>query len=78
MNKIKNEKLKTQIEKILILIYQYRFLNRLQIQTLLTHKYKNRINIWLKYLTKEKYLVRDYVKKFPEEPAVYSLGLIFY
>ena len=75
MNKITNEKLKPQIEKILILIYQYRFLNRLQIQTLLNHKHKNRIIIWLNKLTKEKYLIREYEKKVPEEPAIYSLGL---
>ncbi len=77
-NKVKkttNEKLKPQLEKILILIYQYRFINSQQIQTLLNHKYKTRINLWLKYLTQEKYLIREYVKKFPEEPAVYSLGL---
>ena len=75
MNKTTNEKLKQLIEKILILIYKYRFLNRLQIQTLLNHKHKTRINIWLNYLTTQKYLIKDYVKKFPEEPAVYSLGL---
>lgn len=71
-----NEKIKQQLEKILTLIYQYRFINSLQIQTILNHKHRHRINIWLKYLTHEKYLVREYVKKFPEEPAVYSLGLM--
>ncbi len=75
MNKTTNKKLKPQTEKILILIYQYRFLNRLQIQTILNHKHKNRIIIWLNYKTSEKYLIKEYTKKFPEELAVYSLGI---
>jgi len=38
------------------LIYKFRFLNRLQIQTLLNHENKRRINSWLKDLSKKEYL----------------------
>ena len=35
------------------LIYKFRFLNRIQIQTLLNHKDKRRINSWLKDLSEK-------------------------
>ena len=37
------------------LIYKFRFLNRIQIQTLLNHKDKRRINSWLKDLSEKEY-----------------------
>ncbi len=38
------------------LIYQFRFLNSKQIQKLLNHKDKSKINKWLKNLTEKQYL----------------------
>lgn len=60
--------------EILILIYRFRFLNRLQIQTLLNHKQFNRIIIWLNELTENNYLIRYYSKSQATIPAIYSLG----
>ncbi|MCX6810335.1 MAG: hypothetical protein NTY30_01185 [Candidatus Berkelbacteria bacterium] len=64
-----------QIE-ILNLIYTYRFLNRIQIQTFLNHKYHKRINDWLKDLTQKEYLGRIYSNKLGEntKPAIYYAG----
>jgi len=61
-----------QIE-ILNLIYTYRFLNRIQIQAFLNHKYHKRINDWLKDLTQKEYLGRIYSNKLGEntKPAIY-------
>jgi hypothetical protein len=70
----KRFKLKDQQINILILIYKFRFLNRSHIQTLLNHKQRNKIIIWLNELTEHKYLRRYYYPKFAGEPAAYSLG----
>ena len=42
MEKIKKEKLKIKKRQvdILLLLYRFRFLNRVQIQSMLNHKYK--------------------------------------
>lgn len=63
--------------KILLLIYQFRFLNRLHIQSLLKHKDPHRIKSWLTDLTTKEYLTRIYSNKFPEntKPAIYHLNL---
>lgn len=60
-------------QTILTLLYQYRFLNRIQIQSFLQHKYHKRINDWLNDLTDKAYLNRIYSKKLPDKnkPAVY-------
>ena len=65
---------KKQLE-IIILVYRFRFLNRLQIQKLLNQKQKNRINYWLKDLYDKKIIGRNYSKKFGDniKPAVYFL-----
>lgn len=64
-------------ELILQYLYQYRFLNRIQIQTFLNHKYHKRINDWLKDLTEKEYINRIYSNKFGEntKPAIYYLAL---
>lgn len=64
-------------QEILKLIYKYRFLNRIQIQAFLNHKYHKRINDWLKDLTQKEYVKRIYSNKFGEntKPAIYYLGL---
>lgn len=83
MNKLKTikkiittqqERIKKKLEEILILIYRFRFLTRPQIQILLNHKNHAKVLKWLKYLTINKYIKRDYSKKFAGVPAVYSLG----
>lgn len=67
----------TKQQEILLLLYKYRFLNRIQIQTFLQHKYPKRINDWLKDLTQKEYLGRIYSNKFGEntKPAIYYMGL---
>ena len=44
---MKLPKLTPKQQNILVLLYQYRFLNRIQIQTLMGHKDYRRINAWL-------------------------------
>ncbi len=60
---------------ILYLLYKFRFLNRIQIQTLLNHKIYGRVNTWLKDLTDKDYTGRklDTDSKINNEPAVYYL-----
>lgn len=60
---------------LLILLYRFRFLNRIQLQTLLQHKDTKRINTWLKDLTNKKIIGRHYSSKLGEStnPAIYYL-----
>jgi len=62
--------------EILNLLYRYRFLNRIQIQFFLNHKYHKRINDWLNDLTNKSYLCRIYSKKLPDniKPAIYYIS----
>lgn len=65
-------------QEILKLLYKYRFLNRSQIQALLTHKDKRRIIAWLKDLREKQYIAwqynpNDFVAK--AKPATYYLSL---
>lgn len=65
-------------QEILKLLYKYRFLNRPQIQALLTHKDKRRITAWLKDLREKQYIAwqynpNDFVTK--AKPATYYLSL---
>jgi len=62
---------------ILKLLYRFRFLNRLQIQILLHHKYHKRINDWLKDLNQKNYLGKIYSTKLGQnnKPAIYCIGL---
>ena len=62
-------------EEILNYLYIFRFLSRIQTQTLLGHKYPNRIIIWLNELTKDGYVRRYYDSKKVTISAIYSLGL---
>lgn len=64
-------------KEILLLLYRFRFLNRIQIQTLLHHKSTKNINTWLKDLTDKNYLGRilnteSRIKIFP---AKYYISL---
>lgn len=77
MNKQSQQlKLKPRQQEILHHLYTFRFINRLQIQTLLHHKHSSRILTWLNELTEHEYIRRFYDKKFaPSSSAIYSLGL---
>lgn len=70
-------KITNKQQEILILIYQFRFLNRVQIQALLNHKDYKTINQWLKDLTEKEYINRIYSDKAGEnmKPAIYYLNL---
>lgn len=64
-------------KEILDRLYEYRFLNRIQIQALLGQKdYKN-TNLWLKDLREKHYVEWIYSTHFAEKtkPAVYYLGI---
>ncbi|RYX78653.1 hypothetical protein EON76_02935 [bacterium] len=64
--------------EILILLYTYRFLTRVQLQKLLHHKDKRRIISWVKDLREKKYIdwhydTTNYITK--NQPAIYYLSL---
>ena len=63
--------------QLLQLLYRYRFLTRIQIQQLLHHTDKKRINAWLKDLYEKHYLGRIYSKTYGEnaKPAIYYMAL---
>ncbi|MCA9343223.1 replication-relaxation family protein [Candidatus Saccharibacteria bacterium] len=64
--------------EILDLIYTHRFLTRIQIQTILKHKDKKTINLWLKDLRQKEYINWIYNKHhFAEKtkPAIYYMGI---
>jgi len=65
---------KKQLE-ILLLLFQFRFLNRPQIQQFLKHNDRRATNDLLSDLTNKKYIGRIYTETFPEKtiPAVYYL-----
>lgn len=65
-------------QEILTLLYRYRFLNRTQIQHLLSHKDKRRILSWLKDLREKEFVdwhydPNDFVAK--TKPGIYYLSL---
>ena len=65
-------------QEIINLLYQHRFLDRIQIQTLLAHQSKGRITSWLRDLREKEYIgwiydKNNFVKK--TKPAIYYLGL---
>jgi hypothetical protein len=58
------------------LIYSFRFINSKQIQKFLGHKDHRRVNSWLKDLTDQKFIVRDFTQRFgtSTKPAIYYLA----
>ena len=70
-------KLTRKQQEILKLLYRFRFLNRIQIQTFLGHKDPKTINLWLRSLRAKSYVEWIYSTHFAEKtkPAVYYLGL---
>jgi len=69
-------KITNKQQKIIKLLYNFRFLNRIQIQFFLNHKDHKRINEWLRDLTKKEYINRIYSTNFGEnnKPAIYYVG----
>ncbi len=79
MNKTKSKqqlKLKPKQNEILIYLYKFRFLNRIQLQTLLKHKYHSRILLWLNELNKSGCIRAYFDKSFASSSTVYSLGTV--
>ena len=74
---MKLPKLTPRQQTILVLLYKYRFLNRIQIQTLMSHKDYKRINVWLADLRENHYVEWIYSTDFLEKskPGIYYLGL---
>lgn len=74
---MKLPKITRKQQEILELLYTYRFLNRIQIQTLLHHKSRKTINIWLQDLREKQYVEWIYSTDFAEKtkPAIYYLGV---
>ena len=70
-------KITNKQQEILLLIYKYRYLNRIQIQQLLNHKNKKNINTWLKDLTEKQYLNKIYSNNVGEniKPAIYYASI---
>lgn len=71
------QKITNKQQEILTLLYQFRFLNRIQIQALFKHKNKKTINLWLQDLNQKEYIGRIYSTKAGEnmKPAIYYLSL---
>ena len=60
---------------ILLLLFRFRFLTRLQIQTILKHKHPSHINKYLKNLSDNNIIYKHYKKSYPEniKPTLYCL-----
>jgi len=63
-------------KEIILLLYRFRFLNRIQIQKLLKNKDHRNINIWLKDLTAKNYVGRIYDNSYQKNtlPAKYFIA----
>lgn len=70
----KPPKLKDRQLEILMLLYRFRFLNRIQIQQLLNHKNHTLVIHWLNELKEQKYIVSFFKKELGNIPTVYCLG----
>ena len=66
--------IKQKQTEILILLYRFRYLNRVQIQTILNQKYHSRLLKWLNELKEEKYIECKYDRKVAPSPSVYCLA----
>lgn len=64
-------------QEIIKLLYSYRFLNRVQIQTLLHHKSHKTVTLWLQDLRDKQYIEWIYSTDFEKKskPAIYYLGI---
>jgi hypothetical protein len=68
-------KITSKQREIINLLYQYRFLNRIQIQEFLRHKDKKTINVWLKDLKAKGYI--DWIYE-PDDFALKTRPAIYY
>lgn len=70
-------KISRRQKEILDRLYEYRFLNRIQIQALFGHKDAKNTNLWLKDLREKRYIEWIYSTHFAEKtkPAIYYLGI---
>ena len=70
-------KITSKQEEILVMLYTYRYLDRIQLQQALNHKDKHRVLAWLKDLREKHYVEWIYSTDFLEKtkPAIYYLGL---
>ena len=66
--------IKQKQTEILILLYRFRYLNRVQIQTILNQKYHSRVLKWLNDLKENDYIECEYDKKVASSPSVYALA----
>jgi hypothetical protein len=64
-----------KLKEILLLLYRFRFLDRIQIQEMLNHKYKGRVNIWLSELIEKEFIgkVDQTTLKNYNKPDIYFL-----
>ncbi|MCA9342471.1 replication-relaxation family protein [Candidatus Saccharibacteria bacterium] len=65
-------------KQIINLLYSFRFLTRIQIQTMMKHKDKKTINLWLKDLRSKDYICWIYNKDHfadKTKPAIYYMGI---
>jgi hypothetical protein len=67
----------TRQQDILKLLYQFRFLTRIQIQAFLNHKDHKTINLWLKDLREKQYVCWIYSTDYGEinKAAIYFIGI---
>lgn len=75
---MKLPKLTNKQQDIIELLYQYRFLNRIQIQSLMGHKDKKTINMWLRDLKAKQYIdwIYDpYNFALKTKPAIYYIAI---
>lgn len=72
--KLQTAKLKDRQLQILMLLYRFRFLNRIQIQKLLNHKNHTLVIHWLNELVKTKHIVSEFKRQLGNVPSVYFLG----
>lgn len=63
-------------QELLLLLYRFRFLNRVQFQKLFNHKTFNRIIVWLNDLTDKGYTEKiiDADSKMNTSPTIYYIG----
>lgn len=64
-----------QQKTILLHLLRFRFLTRLQLQSLIHHKHPGQLNKWLKHLSDHRFIFKIYSQSFPDntKPAIYSL-----
>jgi len=70
---MKQEITKNQIT-VLKLLYRFRFLTRVHIQSMMGHSTFNRIIVWLNDLVNKGYVSKEFTRQFGAKPTVYWLA----